>query len=95
MYAIRSYYEQMRDPETLENVRSLAEGYFRQPVTIKLVPIEEKKEAPPTLIQERKARESDRKNRLKSDALAHPMVKAALDIFEGEVTDVQPIDTVV
>jgi len=85
-------FEQVRDPETLEVVTALAAEFFGQPVTIKLSPVAAAKAAPPSLVQERKTQESDRKNRLRNDALAHPMVKAAVEIFEGQVSEVKPID---
>ncbi|BCA80901.1 DNA polymerase III subunit gamma/tau [Desulfuromonas sp. AOP6] len=85
-------FEQVRDPETLEVITTLASEYFAQPVTIKLSPVAGEKKAPPSLVQERQAQESDRKNRLRNDALAHPMIKAAVEIFEGKVSEVKPID---
>jgi len=85
-------FEQVRDPETLEVITTLASEYFGQPVTIKLSPVPGEKAVPPSLVQERQAQESDRKNRLRNDALAHPMVKAAVEIFEGKVSEVKPID---
>jgi DNA polymerase-3 subunit gamma/tau len=44
------------------------------------------------LAEERQNRETDRKKRLREDALAHPMVKAALEVFSGEVREVKAID---
>ena len=85
--------EQIRDVETLAVLTENASEYFAQPVTIRIVPIDAKGgQAPPSLLEERKAQESDRKKRLREDALAHPMVQKAVAIFEGEIRDVRPID---
>lgn len=85
--------EQVKDAETLAALQELAEAYFGEAVTLKISVVNgEKGQAPPSLIEERRVQESDRKKRLREDALSHPMVKAALDVFGGEVKEVKAID---
>jgi DNA polymerase-3 subunit gamma/tau len=86
-------FEQMKDAETQEALCALALEFFGEAVVIKISALTTAKgSAPPTLLDERRAQESDRENRLRKDALAHPMVQAAREIFDGEVKDVRPID---
>ncbi len=85
--------EQIKDTETQDALRKLGAEYFGQPVTLRVQELDAgQNQAPPSLLEERKAKDSDRKRRLREDALAHPMVKAAVDVFNGEVKEVKPID---
>lgn len=84
---------QMEDKENQDVVKELAAEYFGQSVNLKVKAIDlEKASAPPSIQQSRKAQESDRKRRLREDALNHPVVKSAQAIFGGEIKDVRPID---
>ncbi|WP_432823579.1 DNA polymerase III subunit gamma/tau [Trichloromonas sp.] len=85
--------EQVKDAETFAVLVEMASEFFARPVTIRIVPIDAKSgQTPPSLLEERKAQESDRKKRLREDALAHPMVQKAVAVFEGEIREVRPID---
>jgi DNA polymerase-3 subunit gamma/tau len=87
------HFEQLRDVDNHAALSELAREYFGQPVTLKVTAVAaDKADAPKSLLAERQAEESDRKRRLKEDALAHPMVKAVKEIFAGEVVEVRPID---
>ncbi|HKK00863.1 MAG TPA: DNA polymerase III subunit gamma/tau, partial [Desulfuromonadales bacterium] len=77
----------------LDDLTQMAGDYFGVAVTIKISAIDGASPvAPPSLAEERKAKQSDRQRRLREDALAHPMVKKAVEVFEGTVEDVRPID---
>jgi len=80
------------DKEMKEEIQTLATEYFSRAVKLEIVCLGEDVSAPPSLLEERKLQESDREKRLKRDAVEHPMVKAAIEIFEGEVDNVRPID---
>jgi DNA polymerase-3 subunit gamma/tau len=80
------------DKEMKEDIQHLATEFFSRPVKLDLLSLTDHQSASPSLLEARKQQESDREKRLKSDAVEHPMVKAAIDIFEGEVDRVQPID---
>jgi DNA polymerase-3 subunit gamma/tau len=85
--------DQLRDTETLAVLTDIAGEYYGQPVAIRVLSIEAgTHQAPPSLLEERQAQETDRRKRLREDALAHPMVQAAVKVFSGEVRDVLPID---
>ena len=85
--------EQMKDADTLKSLKGLAEEYFGRTVEIRVAAVDAKEGARPlSLLEERQVRETDRKKRLREDALAHPMVRTALEVFGGEVKEVKPID---
>jgi DNA polymerase III subunit gamma/tau len=85
--------DQVKDGETLGVLTEISSKYFAQPVFIRIVPIDVKGgKVPPSLLEERKEQESDRKKRLREDALAHPMVQQAVVVFDGEICEVRPID---
>jgi DNA polymerase III subunit gamma/tau len=85
--------DQVRDAETLELLTGMASDYFGQPVTIRIVALDAKAgQVPPSLLEEQETQESDRKKRLREDALAHPLVQQAIALFEGEIREVRPID---
>jgi len=83
---------QLEDRDYFDALTQLAGEYFGVEVRIKVSTVEAGGQAPPSLAAERAARESDRTRRLKEDALAHPMVKAAEEIFGARVEEVRPID---
>lgn len=85
--------EQLQDRETLADLSALASAYFGGPVELRVVAVEASEAGvPPSLQQERRQRESDRQRHLREDALGHPMVKAACEIFGGEVAEVKVLD---
>jgi len=84
--------DQVRDPEALAALQALAADFFGAPVTIRVTPLDGPQKAVPSLLEERQAQESDRKRRLREDALAHPTVQTAIAVFAGEVKEVKPID---
>jgi len=85
--------EQLRDSDNSAALSEMAGEYFGQTVQLKVTAVAaDKADAPKSLLAERQAEESDRKRRLKEDALAHPMVKAVKEIFASEVVEVRPID---
>jgi DNA polymerase-3 subunit gamma/tau len=82
-----------QDADNRQAVEAVARLYFDHPVMLRVVALNtEKHQAPPSLVEERKAQESDRQRRLREDALNHPALKAVKEIFGGEVKTVIPID---
>lgn len=84
--------DQLQDRDTLNDLTTLASQYFGGPVEIQVNVLEGRATAPPSLVEERQQRESDRQRRLREDALGHPMVKAACTVFDAEVTEVKVTD---
>ena len=81
------------DGETKGDLEALAAEYFGSPIRLETAYVEESGEkAPPSLAAQKQADETDRAKRLRDDALNHPMVKTAIEVFEGEVVDVKAID---
>jgi DNA polymerase III subunit gamma/tau len=87
-----SKYLSLADGDTRESIQQLAAEYFAVDVKVEYEKIGNGEKAPPSLHEERIQQESDRQKKLRENALDHPMVKSALDIFEGEVDTISPID---
>lgn len=82
-----------QDADNRQAVEAVARLYFDHPVTLRVVAVTpDRGNAPPSLVEERQALESDRQRRLKEDAMNHPALKAVQEIFGGEVKNVIPID---
>jgi DNA polymerase-3 subunit gamma/tau len=82
-----------QDADNRQAVEVVARLYFDHPVILRVVALATgEDQVPPSLVEERKAQESDRQRRLREDALNHPALKAVKDIFGGEVKTVIPID---
>lgn len=87
-----SKYLSLADGDTRDAIQQLAAEYFAVDVKVEYEKIGNGENAPPSLHEERIQQESDRQKKLRENALEHPMVKSALDIFEGEVDTIKPID---
>lgn len=85
-------YLSLADGDTRESIRQLAAEYFAVDVKVEYEKVGNGEKAPPSLHEERIQQESDRQKKLRENALEHPMVKSALDIFDGEVDTIKPID---
>ena len=85
-------YYLLADSEMQQNLQALAAEYFSAPVKIEIVKGGNGEKQPPSLHEERARKESDRQRKLRENALEHPLVKSALDIFGGSVETVTPID---
>lgn len=84
--------EQIRDPETQAAFAELAQSYFGSPAAIRVTAAEGRGKGPLSLQEEQRSQETDRRKRLREDALTHPMVRAVREIFGAEVKEVRPID---
>jgi DNA polymerase-3 subunit gamma/tau len=88
------HHEQMKDPETVAIFQGLAEEFFRQPVTVRIVSVdgEQGKAIPPSLVEERQSQATDRKQKVEQEIRAHPLVKAVQEILNGEIVQIKPLD---
>jgi len=84
--------QQLCDSETSERLNVVAQQFFGQQVQVKVEALSVVDKAPPSLIAVAEQRESDRGRRLREDALSHPMVKKALEVFSGEIENITAID---
>ncbi|WP_020674737.1 DNA polymerase III subunit gamma/tau [Geopsychrobacter electrodiphilus] len=81
------------DSETRSALEALAAEFFGRPVRLEVVKMDgEQQPATPTFAQQQKEEQVSRQQQLRDNANEHPMVKAAKNIFDGEVEDVRPID---
>jgi len=85
-------YFTLADSDMREDIRSLAAEYFGSDVRVEVEKVDEGKKTPMSLHEERAQQESDRQKKLRENALEHPLIKSALEIFGGTIEDVKPID---
>ena len=86
--------EQMKDAETAAIFQGLAEGFFQQSLNVRIVAVADDQgdRVPPSLAEERRSRETGRKEQLEKEARDHPVVKAAQEILGGEIVEIKPLD---
>ncbi len=85
--------DRMKDPEVLAALGTLAGEYFGQPVNLRIKGVGgPREEAPPSLIEERQAREQASRRALEEGALSDPAVKAALEVFGGKVREIRSLE---
>ncbi|MEZ4484287.1 MAG: DNA polymerase III subunit gamma/tau [Syntrophotaleaceae bacterium] len=86
--------EQMKDSETTANFQELAEEFFNQPLSLRIVAVSGDKgeQVPPSLAEERRTRETGRREQLEQEARSHPVVQAAQKILGGEIVEIKPLD---
>ena len=82
----------MADSEMRQAIQDLAAEYFSTDVKIEIEKNGNGNEVPLSLHEERTRQESDRQKKLRENAVEHPLVKSALEIFGGKIEDVKPID---
>ncbi len=84
--------QQLGDAETKDRLNALAQQFFDPQAQIVVASLSAVTDAPLSLVAAEEKRESDRGRRLREDALAHPMVRKAVEIFSGEIEKITPID---
>ena len=85
-------YFSLADGEMRQEIQTLASEYFASDIKIEVEKIGNGDKAPLSLHEERTQQESDRQKKLRENAVEHPLVKSALDIFGGKIENVKPID---
>jgi DNA polymerase-3 subunit gamma/tau len=84
---------QLQEQEISSELETLATEYFGQAVKIRVTGVDSgQQNTPPSLVEARQAKETDRMRRLRDDALEHPALKSVQDIFGGKIKKVIPID---
>jgi DNA polymerase-3 subunit gamma/tau len=84
---------QLQEQEISQDLEILASEYFGEPVRLRVTPIDaEQQDSPPSLVEARQTKETDRMRRLRDDALEHPALKSVQEIFDGKIKKVIPID---
>ena len=82
----------LADAEMRQSIEELAGQYFAATVRVEVDKVEHQQAAPPSLHEERLQQETDRQKKLKENAEDHPMIKAAMEIFGGNIEEIRPID---
>jgi len=77
------YTARLRDKKSMASLQKVCDQFFKRRMKIKIV------ESGKGTSQKRQHKESDRARRLKKEALAHPLVTDALEVFQGRVVDVK------
>ncbi len=85
-------YFTLADNEMRGAINQLAVEYFGTAVKVEFEKVANGDKAPLSLHEERNRQESDRQKKLRENAMEHPLVKSALEIFGGTIEDVKPID---
>ncbi|MDA3902324.1 MAG: DNA polymerase III subunit gamma/tau [Desulfuromusa sp.] len=85
-------YFSLVDSEMCQDIQLMAVEYFATEVKVEVDKIGNGDNAPLSLHEERTQQESDRQKKLRENAVEHPLVKSALNIFGGKIADVKPID---
>jgi DNA polymerase-3 subunit gamma/tau len=84
---------QLQEQEVCQDLEVLAGEYFGEPVKLRVTPVDAaQQDTPPSLVEVRQAKETDRMRRLREDALEHPALKSVQEIFDGKIKKVIPID---
>jgi DNA polymerase-3 subunit gamma/tau len=83
--------QQLKDKDTQAKICELTQTLLGEKINIKIEGLAAQ-QAPPSLQQSKQQQESDRSRRLREDALNHPIVRKAVEIFAGEVVAVTPND---
>jgi DNA polymerase-3 subunit gamma/tau len=77
------YTARLRDKRSMASLQKVCDQFFKRKMKINIV--ESRKETS----QESQRKESDRARHLKREALSHPLVTDALEVFQGRVVDVK------
>ena len=83
--------QQLKDKETCDKICELAQLFLGQKIKVEVQTLAAEN-VPPSLQQSKQQLESDRSRRLREDAVNHPTVRKAVEIFAGEVVSVTPND---
>jgi len=85
-------YFSLADSDMRQDIQLMAVEYFATEVKIEVDKIGNGDKVPLSLHEERTQQESDRQKKLRENAVEHPLVKSALNIFGGKIAEVKPID---
>jgi len=77
------YTARLRDEKSMAAMRDICKQVFKRDMKIQIG------EAPDTPSKNNRSKESDKTRRLRREALSHPMVAEALEVFQGKVVSVK------
>jgi DNA polymerase III subunit gamma/tau len=80
----------LKDPEYQAELKSLAQAHFGTQPTVRVTVLNAiPTDAPPTLSEKKSLEAAERAAFLRREAEAHPLVTAAVQLFDGEIADVK------
>jgi DNA polymerase-3 subunit gamma/tau len=83
----------LQDAETLATLTELAARFSKATPTVRLTSLNGEPKGLPSTVQEKKSLEADgRQRKLEEAARKHPLVTAAVEIFEAEITEVSALE---
>lgn len=86
-------YNKLKDADVIADLTGLAQAYFRTATAVQLKPLSGSTEGlPPTLLEKKSLDQSAREQELRAVAVGHPLVAAALEIFDGVIESVKEGD---
>lgn len=82
----------LQDPDQINELKGLAQAHFGVPTQVKVVALSAPpSDAAPTLSEKKSLEDAERKATLRREAEAHPLVAAAVEMFDGEIAEVQEL----
>lgn len=83
----------MQDADSLAAVTELAARYFKAKPAVRLSPLAGENRGLPPTVQEKKSLEAaERQQKLEEDARKHPLVTAAVEIFDAKIGEIIAIE---
>jgi DNA polymerase III subunit gamma/tau len=80
----------LQDPEQIAELKTLAKAHFGVATNFKVLVLNSiPSDAPQTLSEKKSLEDAERKATLRREAEAHPLVAAAVELFDGEIAEVQ------
>lgn len=87
--------KRLQDPEQIAELKNLAKAHFGVVPVIKITVLSAvPSDAPPTLSEKKSLEDAERKAQLRREAEAHPLVAAAVEMFDGEIAEVKELKPV-
>ena len=84
--------KRMQDPERITELKGLAKDHFGVATAVKIAVLNAvPSDAPPTLSEKKNLEDAERKATLRREAEEHPLVMAAVAMFDGEIAEVKEI----
>ena len=82
----------MQDPEKIAELKALAQLHFGVQPTVRIAVLSSvPSDAPPTLSEKKSLEDAEHATTLRREAEAHPLVTAAVEIFDGEIAEVKEL----
>ncbi|MDD2337317.1 MAG: DNA polymerase III subunit gamma/tau, partial [Geobacteraceae bacterium] len=85
----------LQDADSLVALTELAARFFKATPTVRLTPLNGENRGLPSTVQEKKSLEADgRQKKLEETARKHPLITAAVEIFQAEIAEIVAIEHV-